>query len=94
MGKRIGVYAGSFDPPTSGHLWVIERGLELFDELIVAVGTNPDKSYTFSLERRIAMLEETLESRPRASASCGVEMGFALASLAYTSGSPPCPSYA
>ncbi len=66
MGKRIGVYAGSFDPPTSGHLWVIERGLELFDELIVAVGTNPDKSYTFSLEKRIAMLEETLEGRPRA----------------------------
>ena len=66
MKKRVGVYAGSFDPPTCGHLWVIERGLELFNELIVAVGTNQEKSYTFPLEKRMAMLEETLTGHRRA----------------------------
>ena len=54
--KRLGVYAGSFDPPTVGHLWMIEEGVRLFDELIVAVGVNPDKKYTFSLEARLEML--------------------------------------
>ena len=41
------VYAGSFDPITNGHLWMIEQGVLLFDELVVAVGVNPDKHYTF-----------------------------------------------
>ena len=41
---RTAVYAGSFDPPTNGHLWMIQRGLELFDRLIVAIGSNPSKS--------------------------------------------------
>lgn len=56
---RRGVYAGSFDPVTNGHLWMIERGVELFDEMIVAIGENPDKRYTFSLQERLAMLRET-----------------------------------
>jgi len=47
--KRLGVYAGSFDPLTVGHVWMIEQGGDLFDRLIVAVGINPDKQYTFSL---------------------------------------------
>jgi pantetheine-phosphate adenylyltransferase len=47
---RLGVYAGSFDPPTIGHLWMIEQGVRLFHRLIVAVGVNPEKQYTFSLE--------------------------------------------
>jgi len=54
--KRLGVYAGSFDPLTIGHLWMIEQGVCLFDELVVAIGINPDKKYTFSLEDRIEML--------------------------------------
>lgn len=54
------VYAGSFDPLTRGHLWMIEEGARLFDELIVAIGTNPDKSYTFSVEERLRMLRESL----------------------------------
>lgn len=40
---RRGVYAGSFDPVTNGHLWMIERGVELFDEMIIAIGENPEK---------------------------------------------------
>ncbi len=56
---RRAVYAGSFDPITLGHLWMIEQGRALFDELIVAIGINPDKKYLFSLEDRLAMLRET-----------------------------------
>ena len=59
--KRIAVYAGSFDPITSGHIWMIERGAMLFDELVVAIGTNPDKHYTFSVEERLEMLHEAVD---------------------------------
>lgn len=60
---RTAVYAGSFDPPTNGHLWMIERGLEMFDRLIVAIGSNPSKSYSFSVEERLELLRaSTLES--------------------------------
>jgi pantetheine-phosphate adenylyltransferase len=58
--NRIAVYAGTFDPVTIGHLWMIKNGASLFDKLIVAVGTNPDKKCYFSLEDRIEMLEETI----------------------------------
>jgi pantetheine-phosphate adenylyltransferase len=53
------VYAGSFDPITNGHLWMIEQGSRLFDHLTVAIGINPAKKYTFSLDDRLAMLRET-----------------------------------
>ncbi len=55
---RKAVYAGSFDPPTTGHAWMIEEGARLFDELIVAVGVNPDKETTFTLEQRLTLLRE------------------------------------
>jgi pantetheine-phosphate adenylyltransferase len=58
--KRTGVYAGSFDPLTIGHLWMIEQGVRLFDRLVVAVGINPGKRYTFSLEDRLVMLRDSL----------------------------------
>jgi len=57
--QRIGVYAGSFDPLTKGHLWMIEQGARLFDRLTVAVGLNPDKKCAFPLEERLSMLRET-----------------------------------
>jgi len=59
---RRAVYAGSFDPLTNGHLWMVKQGLKLFDELIVAIGINPDKRYTFSLEERLELLHECLDS--------------------------------
>jgi pantetheine-phosphate adenylyltransferase len=62
---RTAVYAGSFDPPTNGHLWMIERGLELFDRLIVAIGNNPSKSYSFSVDRRIELLHASVPSCER-----------------------------
>jgi pantetheine-phosphate adenylyltransferase len=57
--ERLGVYAGSFDPPTIGHLWMIQQGADLFNRLIVAVGVNPEKKYTFSVEARLDMLKDS-----------------------------------
>ncbi|MGE0710147.1 MAG: pantetheine-phosphate adenylyltransferase [Planctomycetota bacterium] len=56
--ERKAVYAGSFDPPTNGHSYMIREGARLFDELIVAVGVNPDKQSTFDLETRLRLLNE------------------------------------
>ena len=46
------VFPGSFDPITLGHVDIINRGLELFDEIIIAIGVNADKKYFFQLEQR------------------------------------------
>ncbi len=62
---RTAVYAGSFDPLTNGHLWMIEKGLEMFDHLYVAIGSNPAKSYTFSVQDRIEMLQDSIPSCDR-----------------------------
>jgi len=58
------IYAGSFDPPTNGHLWMIRTAAELFGELVVAVGVNPDKKYAYSLEDRLALLRECTKDLP------------------------------
>ncbi len=59
--QRTAVYAGSFDPLTNGHVWMIRQGAALFDRLIVAVGLNPEKRSTFSVDERTRMLEESLK---------------------------------
>lgn len=56
--QRKAVYAGSFDPPTNGHMYMIREGALLFDELVVAIGVNPDKRSTFPVETRLKLLEE------------------------------------
>src|SRR3989338_3710336 len=70
------IYAGSFDPLTNGHMWVIEQGAGTFDELVVAVGINPDKasSYAFSIEDRVEMVGEAVRHLPNVSVA---EMGKA-----------------
>lgn len=55
---EIGLYAGSFDPPTHGHAWMIARAARLFDRLIVAAAQNPEKQYTYPLEMRARWLRE------------------------------------
>jgi pantetheine-phosphate adenylyltransferase len=50
------IYAGSFDPPTNGHLWMIRTAAELFREVEVAIGVNPDKRYAYPLADRLALL--------------------------------------
>ena len=61
---RKAIYAGSFDPITNGHMWMIEHGAKLFDELVVAIGTNPDKQYTFSVQDRVQMLADSVSQLP------------------------------
>jgi pantetheine-phosphate adenylyltransferase len=55
--KVIAIYPGSFDPPTNGHLDLIQRGSKIFDELVVAILRNPEKSPLFSVSERQTMLE-------------------------------------
>jgi pantetheine-phosphate adenylyltransferase len=56
MTTRIGVYPGTFDPITLGHMDIIRRGAKLVDRLVVGVTTNPSKSPMFSVEERMAMV--------------------------------------
>ncbi len=58
---RIGVYPGTFDPPTLGHMDIIKRGARLVDRLIVGVTTNPSKTAMFSTEERLAMVQREVE---------------------------------
>jgi pantetheine-phosphate adenylyltransferase len=60
-GMKKAVYAGSFDPPTNGHLWMIEQGAKLFDTLVIAIGTNPNKECAFSVSERVEMLKNITE---------------------------------
>jgi pantetheine-phosphate adenylyltransferase len=60
MSKRIGLYPGTFDPVTLGHLDIIARGAKLVDHLILGISTNPSKSALFSLDERVAMLEDEI----------------------------------
>jgi pantetheine-phosphate adenylyltransferase len=53
------LYPGTFDPPTNGHLDLIERGAKLFDRLIVAILSNPVKDPLFTVEERVEMLKES-----------------------------------
>jgi len=64
MSQKIAIYPGTFDPLTNGHLSIINRALKLFDKLIVAILINPQKAPLFSLDERIAMLEEILKDKP------------------------------
>ncbi len=58
MKKVTAIYPGSFDPPTNGHLDLVERGSKIFDELVVAILRNPEKSPLFSVGERRKMLDD------------------------------------
>ncbi|WP_299438114.1 pantetheine-phosphate adenylyltransferase [uncultured Aquimarina sp.] len=62
---RRAVFPGSFDPITLGHYDIIERGLTLFDEVILAIGVNSEKKYMFSLEERKHFIEEAFKGEPK-----------------------------
>ena len=59
MNHRKAIFPGSFDPITLGHYDIIKRGLTLFDELVIGIGINSDKTYMFSLKDRKRFLEHT-----------------------------------
>ncbi len=62
---RHAIYPGSFDPITNGHLAIVERGLRLFDKLIVAIARNPRKQSLFSVEERKEIISEALDQHAR-----------------------------
>jgi pantetheine-phosphate adenylyltransferase len=62
--RRIAIYPGSFDPVTNGHLDIAERGLKLFDKVVVAILQNPVKSFLFTVEERLEMLEVSFQKYP------------------------------
>ena len=67
--RLVGVYAGTFDPVTNGHMDVIKRAMRVVDHLVVGVAINAGKGPMFTLEERVAMLQEDIAPIARASES-------------------------
>jgi pantetheine-phosphate adenylyltransferase len=63
--KKTAVFPGSFDPLTLGHTDIINRAIPLFDEIIIAIGTNSSKQYMFTLSQRRKFIEKTYENEPK-----------------------------
>lgn len=61
MSERVGLYPGTFDPTTLGHLDIVRRGLRLVDRLIIGVATNPEKSPMFTLGERVMQIGRETE---------------------------------
>jgi pantetheine-phosphate adenylyltransferase len=70
---RRAIYPGSFDPVTNGHLDIIQRGCKLFDEIIIAVLVNPEKTPFFTVEERCEILTEVLKEIDRGDCQLMVE---------------------
>lgn len=70
---RRAIYPGSFDPVTNGHLDIIQRGCKLFDEIIIAVLVNPEKTPLFSVEERCEILRDVLKQIDRGDCRLSVE---------------------
>jgi len=62
--RPTAVYAGSFDPPTLGHLDLMERAAKLFDQVIIAIGRHPTRNPLFSFDERLALLTEVTRDIP------------------------------
>ncbi len=79
MIMKIAIYPGSFDPLTLGHMDVIHRAANMFDELIVSVLNNKEKSPLFSVEERVNILEEATKDMPnvRISSFSGLLINYA-----------------
>ena len=61
---RLGVYPGTFDPLTNGHLDLIRRSLKVVDDLIVAISRSSPKTPIFSIEERVQMIEDSIGGGP------------------------------
>lgn len=62
---RRAIFPGSFDPLTLGHSDIIQRGVTLFDELIIAIGSNAEKKYMFTIEQRMQFIKAAFKSEPK-----------------------------
>lgn len=61
MEKKIALFAGSFDPFTNGHKDIVERGLKLFDEIVISIGHNPSKKRYFDVSLMVSKIKETFK---------------------------------
>ena len=61
MPMKIAIYPGSFDPITIGHIDILKRALNIFDEIIILVADNPHKKSRFSVQERVEMIKETVK---------------------------------
>lgn len=62
--EKVAVYPGSFDPITNGHLDLLERGLKIFDKIVIALAANPGKNPVFTLEERCELIKASLRGHP------------------------------
>lgn len=65
MSQRIAVFAGTFDPITIGHIDVVNRSLNLFDKIIIAIGENTKKQTLYSTEKRLGWIKKIYADEPR-----------------------------
>jgi pantetheine-phosphate adenylyltransferase len=81
MMKKIAVYPGSFDPITNGHIDILKRALEIFDEVILLLAIHPQKTATFSVDERLNMLGEVVKTinptRLRVDVTSGLTVRYA-----------------
>ena len=76
--KKIAVYPGSFDPITNGHLDILKRALDIFDEVIVLVGDNPNKKSNFTPKERVEMIKECVnDTRVKVDSNSGLTVSYA-----------------
>lgn len=62
---KCAIFPGTFDPFTIGHYSIVNRGLELFDEIVIGIGSNQSKKTLFSVEKRMEMIRQAFENEPR-----------------------------
>ena len=62
MAQKVAIYPGSFDPPTNGHIDIVERSARLFDRVVVGVGRNLAKKTVFDADERVALMREACAS--------------------------------
>ncbi len=63
--EKIAVFPGSFDPITKGHESVVKRALPLFDQIVIAIGKNPEKKFLFPIEKRKTWIEKVFADYPK-----------------------------
>jgi len=62
--EKVAIYPGSFDPITYGHIDIVERALQIFDKVIVAIANNSEKRSLFTIEERLKMVKEVFKDAP------------------------------
>jgi pantetheine-phosphate adenylyltransferase len=79
VSQRVGIYPGSFDPPTNGHLDIVERSARLFDRVVIGVGRNLAKKTVFNADQRVDLMREACKKWPNVEVRSfdGLQVDFA-----------------